>query len=84
MATERYHRLLDWMGEHNITFAALGQQIGKGPASARYAVFNDTVAPEIHKMLLKLGFPEELLPIPSRKRKGPTPRQPHFPGLAQA
>jgi len=29
MATERYHMLLDWRGEHNITFAAPGQQIGK-------------------------------------------------------
>lgn len=83
MATDRYRRLLDWMGEHNITFAALGQQIGKGPASARYAVFNDTVSPEIHETLLKLGFPEDLLSLPSKKRRGPAPRQPHFPGLAQ-
>lgn len=82
-ASERYCRLLDWMGEHKITFDDIGRHIGKGGASARYALLNETVAPEIHEKLLLINVPQELLPTPSTRRRGPTPRSPRFPGLIQ-
>ena len=84
MATERYKLLLEWMDDHDITFAALGEQINKCPGSARYAVFNETMPPDIHSNMLRLGFPEELLPKPCKRRRGPGKRQPRFPGLMQA
>lgn len=83
-ASERYYRLLDWMGEHKITFDDLGRQVGKGGGSARYALLNETVAPEIHEKLLRMDVPQELLPAPSSRRRGPAPKQPRFPGLMQA
>ncbi len=84
MATERYQRLLLWMADHDITFAALGAQIGKSPGSARYVCINETIAPELHSDMLRLGFPEDLLPAPDKRRRGPRPRTPRFPGLSQA
>lgn len=83
-ATERYDRLLDWMGERKITFDDLGRKIGKGSSSARYALINETVAPEIHEILLQMNVPQDLLPKPCKRRRGPSKRQPRFPGLMQA
>lgn len=85
MATDanaaRYERLRAWMREHEITFTALGEQLGLRYSGARRVCLGETCPSRHHGKMLKLGFPAELLPAPKDLPAGPKPKVPNFPGL---
>lgn len=83
MATEnRYDRLLDWLDEHNISADDLGEKLGMSGSGARRLCNAETIPVERHRDLVRLGIPEELLPVGRDRRRGRPKRTPIFPGLA--
>ena len=81
--TDRYERLLVWMGDHDISFPATGEQLGLSDGGARSVLFRDTCRTVHHNKLIELGFPVELLPEPRDKPRGRPRKIPKFPGLSQ-
>lgn len=80
---KRYGQLLAWMSELDISFTAVGEQLGVSNTYVRRFCQNDTCPTRHHSKLIELGFPAELLPAPVDKPKGPQRKIPRFPGLAQ-
>lgn len=80
MAT-RYDRLLEWMAGNHISFEALGDKLGISASGARRLCNSETIPVERHQQLMRLGFPEELLPIGRDRPKGRPRPTPIFPGL---
>ena len=80
---ERYERLLVWMGDHDITFQATGEQLGVDGATVRFACQGATCPMSHHMKLLELGFPSELLPEALDKPRGRPRKVPKFPGFVQ-
>ena len=64
-----------WMGERNITIMATARYLHWSFSTTRYNLMRGS-EPKRRAALLKLGFPEELLPPVSRLRG-----EPRFPGL---
>lgn len=84
MSTNRFVRAKEWMTEHDITYRALGEQLGVSIGGARAFLARDTIPTGRHAQLVELGFPEDILPTPMDLPPGPKPKVPHFPGLAGA
>ena len=80
----RSERLRQWMCRHNISMAALARQANVTVTTARSWVERETIPADRHELLLSLGFPRELLPLP-RGSAGAAhrPVQPDFPGLRE-
>ncbi len=81
---ERCKQLVAWMGEYDITFTAIGEQLGLTGAGASRVCQSETCPPCHHQKLLELGFPSELLPVPKYNGAGRKKRPPRFPGLVHA
>ena len=81
--TDRLRRLemLVCMEERDITFTATAKYLGWTFSTTRYNLLFGS-EPERRAALLKLGFPEELLPPVVRKGRPPV-RIPRFPGVPQ-
>lgn len=73
--------LKEWMANHNITYRALGKQLGISLSGAVQLLSRPTIPTARHSQLLALGFPEDLLPPPLDLPSGPKPKVPDFPGL---
>lgn len=84
MSTTRFQMAKEWMTQHNITYRALGAQVGVSISGARDLIARETIPTMRHAQLVKLGFPEDILPTPMDLPSGPKPKVPHFPGLAEA
>lgn len=82
MAMSRYERLLAWNGDHFISLADIGKQLGMSPSGIRQALLRPEILRRYHEKLLSLGFPPELLPLPCEQRlRGRRKHAPVFPGL---
>lgn len=84
MIEPRSLKLKAWMDDYDITWEAVGEQFGISGAGARAMLRKEAIQPERHAQLIKLGFPEELLPIAYDLRRGPVAKKPRFPGLVEA
>lgn len=82
MQEPRYKRLRRWMSDRDITFRAIGEQLGMSAAGARILLVKETIWKNGHyATLLRLGFPKDLLPSPCEMRYGHRRKIPRFPGL---
>lgn len=82
MQEPRYKRLRRWMSDRDITFRAIGEQLGMSAAGARILLIKETIWKNGHyATLLRLGFPKDLLPSPCEMRYGHRRKIPCFPGL---
>ena len=80
----RYQQVLDFMLAHDITFAQLADKLGFGsPAAPRYHLRNATCPGRVHRGLLGLGFPIEILPKVEDKKPGPARKVARWDDLAQ-
>lgn len=87
MASQRSPRpesLRKWLRAHDITLAALGKALGVSDTRARELIVADTIPTWLHARASALGIPVELLPPALDKKRGPKPKVPRFPGLADA
>lgn len=69
---ERYKSLREWMRENCVTFWWTGQKLGMTDAGAARLLRADRVPQKRREELIRIGFPEALLPpgyIEKRKRK---------------
>lgn len=80
----RTERLSTWMSERNITYRALGEQLGMSAYGAHRMLHQEVMPTQRHTDCLRLGFPADLLPVPFDKKRGRRPKQPRFPGLVAA
>ena len=65
MQEPRYKRLRRWMSDRDITFRAIGEQLGMSAAGARILLVKETIWKNGHyATLLRLGFPKELAAVP--------------------
>jgi hypothetical protein len=63
-------RLRHWMTEHGITCSITAKILGCSNTSAWRFLQGDTIPPQKRDMLVKVGFPQELLPDPYQTRRG--------------
>ena len=78
----RVEALKDWMAERDITFRAVGERLGLSGAMASRLLKAERIRPVRFEQLRALGFPKELLPVPSDPLPGgPKRKIPRFPGL---
>ena len=75
---ERIEKLYAWMRGYNISIRDVAAQLGWTDATARNRLLEAYHA-EGRKQLIRLGFPEELLPRLAKPQKVP----PTFPGLLE-
>lgn len=80
----RTEQLRKWMADHFITDAALAEHLGVSTQATNKFINSETIPIRHHSKCLALGFPEELLPTPFDKPRGPRPKTPIFPGLMAA
>lgn len=80
----RTERLSKWMSEHDITYRALGEQLGMSAYGANKMLNQEIMPTQRHTDCLRLGFPADLLPVPFDKKRGPRPKEARFPGLVAA
>lgn len=57
-------RLRQWMDKENISFAIIGAVLGCSDATAWRYLTSELIPTHRFFQLVRLGFPEELLPIP--------------------
>lgn len=69
------------MDAHNITYRAIGEQLGVVTSFAKTLLAGDTIPSKRHAQLVALGFPPDILPEPLDLPPGPRPKKPNFPGL---
>ena len=81
---DRYLRLVEWMREHDISLSVLGDEFGMTGPGIRGVLVGNTCPTRHHEALLRLGFPEELLPVAFDKPRGRQRKVPRFPGLSSA
>lgn len=82
MNVPRTERLGKWMSEHDITYRALGEQLGMSAYGANKMLNQEIMPTHRHADCLRLGFPKDLLPVPFDKKRGPRPKTARFPGLS--
>lgn len=67
----RYAALKYAMRQCHISFALLGKKVGMSPAGISLLLQRSYCSHDIHQKLIALGFPKELLPLPSKHSKNP-------------
>lgn len=79
--TPRQQGLRQWMRDHDITFPALAAALGLSLSRTKRLIHDEHISTDVHRRLLVLGVPTELLPQALDKKRGPKPKVPRFPGL---
>ncbi|WP_300806856.1 hypothetical protein [uncultured Desulfovibrio sp.] len=82
--TPRQQELRQWLLDHDVTYPALGAALGLSLSRTKRLIRDEYISTDIHGRLRALGIPAELLPPALDKKRGPKPKVPRFPGLADA
>lgn len=79
MSESKYRALKEWMGERDITVRAVAERLAMSPSATSALLRKETMPTKRFDALRRLGFPAEILPVPSDQKTGRPVKIPRFP-----